>query len=426
MNPRKWLVTLAVVLALGAGLYGQGTFAIKNAKIVTVSGETIEKGTVVVKDGLISAVGAKVSVPSRAKVIQGKGLVVYPGLFNAATQMGLTEIGAAPLTNDYSEMGEYMPHLLAFTAVHVESEHIPVARVDGITHVATMPSGGTIPGQAALIHMAGWSPEEMEIERQAAMVLEFPSLLPLRSRGFGFGGGRSQSQSDRQKDFEKKISELKTLFAKTEHYRKARESGADITPDKQFEALIPVVTGRQLVVIQADSHVDIKEAVKFAEGQGLNFVLSGAADAWKVADFLAEKNVRVILGPTQRLPFREDDPIDIMYRAPSILHEKGVRFAFSTGGASDARTLPFETGNAVAYGLDYDAALRAITLTPAEFFGFSEKLGSVDEGKIANLIVADGDILEYQTKIHHVFIQGAPVEMESKHTRLYKKYIARP
>ncbi|MFQ5737648.1 MAG: amidohydrolase family protein [Acidobacteriota bacterium] len=421
----KLLPTLVLALCSIPGGRAQGTFAIKDAKIVTVAGDTIPRGTVLIQDGVITAVGAKVSIPSRARVIRARNLTVYPGLFDANTQLGLTEIGQVAVTNDFNEMGDYTPQLMAFTAFHVESEHLPVARVDGITHVLTRPSGGVIPGQAAVMSLAGWDQEEMEIRRHGAMMLNFPSLLPLR-RGFFGPRSRPRPYAEQKKEFEKKRGQLKELLAKVRHYKKAKEAGVSVTFNKQLEALIPVVTGELPVLIQADSHVDIKEAVQFAGKEGLNYVLLGAADAWKVADFLKENEVRVILGPTQRLPLREDDPIDIFYRTPAILHQKGVRFAIATGGAANARTLAFEVGNAVAYGLPYDVALRSITLTPAEFLGLSDQVGSIEKGKKANLVVADGDILEYQTRVRHVFINGAPISLESKHTRLYRKYINRP
>lgn len=438
MKTVKLLICCLPAFAPAAPCYGQGAYAIRNAKIVTVSGPTIAQGTVVIKDGVIADLGQKIAVPSGAQVIDGRGLTVYPGLFDSNTRIGLTEIGQVPVTSDFSEMGEYMPHLLAFTAVHVESEHIPVARAAGITHVLTRPSGGTVPGQAAIISLHGWSPQEMEITRHGAMLLNYPSLFRRGGGGFGgFGFGQARrTYSEIKKEYDNKVRELKGLLAKARHYGEAREKAArdgDVAPgdksffpDKQLEALIPVVQGRQAVLIEANSHVDIKNAAQFAREEKLNYVVLGAIDAWKVADFLKENQVRVILGPRQALPVNEDDPIDIMYRTPAVLHEKGVPFAISTGDSSNSRTLPFEVGNAVAHGLPYDVALRSVTLTPAEFLGVADRVGSIDKGKKANLVVATGDIFEYQTQVKHLFINGQPVSLETKHTKLYEKYIQRP
>lgn len=426
-SAKRLLLTLTILLTgLSTLGWGQGRYAIRNARIVTVSGETIERGTVLIEDGKISAVGARVRIPSRTETIEGRGrLTVYPGLFDSNTRLGLTEVGATPVTNDYNEMGEYTPHLLAFSAFHVESEHIPVARVDGITHTLTVPSGGVIPGQAALMHLYGWSPAEMEIRRRGALVLDFPSLLPLRRSFFGRSSAR-RPQSELKKEFDEKVAQLEELFEKARHYRDAKESGLEVDFNKQYEALLSALAGEQPVLISADSSVDIQEAVKFAEKHELNYVLWGATEAWKVADFLKEHDVKVLLGPRQSLPPREDDPTDILYRTPVILQEKGVPFAVATGSSSSVRTLPFEIGNSVPYGLSHDAAVRAITLTPAEFFGIDDQLGSIEVGKTANLVVTDGDILEYRTRIQHVFINGRPIELTSKHTELAEKYFSRP
>ncbi len=225
---------LVLTLLLGAATatgFAQERYAIRNARIVTVSGEPIERGNVVIEDGRISAVGPRVSVPSRTRVIDGRGLTVYPGLFDSYTRLGLTEVGAIPVTNDYNEMGEYMPHLLAFSAVHVESEHIPVARVDGITHVLSAPGGGVIPGQGVLMHLDGWSPEEMEIRRHGALLLDFPSLLPLRRSFFGSSAGR-RPQSELEKEFNEKLEQLEDLFDKARHYATARDAGAPVEYEK--------------------------------------------------------------------------------------------------------------------------------------------------------------------------------------------------
>lgn len=428
----RFYALVFIFLAVGSLCFAQSRFAIRNARIVTVSGATIARGTVVFSDGTIQAVGEHVSIPSRTKIIDGKGLTVYPGLFDANTDTGLTEIGAVPVTNDNSEMGEFMPHLLAFSALHVESEHIPVARVDGITEVLTRPSGGVIPGQGAIVSLAGWTPEEMEISRHGAMIVEFPSLLRSGFRGFGFSRQRT-TLAQQKKEYEERTRRLSELLQRARHYAAAREklaaeghSAQDFTFDRQLDALVPVVEGKQPVLIQADSPIDIQNAVKFARKEKLNYAILGAREAWKVADFLKENQVRVILGPRQVLPPHEDDPQDIMYRTPAILFQKGVEFAIATGGSSDARTLPFEVGNAVGYGLPYDAAIRSITLNPARILGVDSKVGSIDKGKLANLVVTDGDILEYRTHIRYVFINGKAVSLESKHTRLYEKYSQRP
>ena len=420
----RHFLKLSAFLATGLTPLHAESFLIKDARIITVSGSAIERGSVLVVDGRISAVGETVSAPRGVREIDARGLTVYPGLFDANTRLGLTEIGQVAVSNDFRELGEYTPHLMAFSALHPDSDLIPVSRVDGVTHVLSRPTGGVIAGQAAVISLEGWIPEELDINRHGAMILDFPSLLPLRAGRPGQWGA-PRPFSEIRKEYDDRVLQLKELLARARHYARNRKAGL-ASPYRQLEALVPVVERTQVILIEADSHVDIRNAVEFAEEENLLYAILGASDAWRVADFLKERGVRVILGPRQSLPVREDDPIDVIYRTPAILHEKGVPFAISTANASDVRTLPFEVGNAVAYGLPWEAGLRSVTLTPAEILGIADQVGSIEVGKRANLVIADGDLLEYQTNIRYLFINGKPVSLESRHTRLYRRYLERP
>lgn len=425
MKTREILLFSFLTLATNSGFTAaQHSYEIKNVRIVTVSGPIVESGTIVIEGGKIASLGEEAPLPEQVESIDGRGLTVYPGLFDANTTIGLTEIGAVPMTNDFSELGDLMPQLLAFSAIHVESEHIPVARVNGITHVLTRPRTGTIPGHGAIVNLHGGTAAEMEIRRHGALVLRFPSLLGFSSRGFSFSSSPPKKYPEIKKEYEEKLRLLKTLLQRARHYENSRSQNSTVF-DPQLEALAPVVRGDLPVLLEAESHVDIRNAVEFAEEEGLNYILTGATDAWKVADFLKQHQVRVILGPRQSLPRRQDDPIDILYRTPGILEEKGVEFAISTESSSDVRNLPYEAGSAVAYGLSREAALRSITLSPAEMLEVADELGSLEVGKRANLVVVDGDLLDFSGRIRHLFIDGQRVTLESKHTRLYERYLNR-
>ena len=271
MTRSRIALPLVFLLLLGVAS-AQSRYAIRDAKIVTVSGNPIERGTVLIENGLVSAVGARVSIPRGTGIINGRNLSVYPGLFNSNTTIGLTEIGSVPVTSDNREMGEFMPHLLAFSAFHIESAHIPVARVDGITHILSRPSGGILPGQGALMHMDGWSHEELEISRRGALMLSLPALLGGGGRR-GRGGGGSYTQAKER--FDEKITEIKELFARARYYGKSKQDGLTTKMDRQLEALVPALNGEQVVLLEANSHVDIQEAVKFAQAEKLNFVILG-------------------------------------------------------------------------------------------------------------------------------------------------------
>lgn len=401
-------------------------YLIKGARIVPVSGKVIEKGSILIADGNIVEVGRQISrIPPGAVVVDATGLVVYPGMFDCNTILGLTEVGQVGATKDYNEMGKFMPHLEAFSAIHVESEHIPVARANGITHVLTCPRGERIAGQAAIISLDGWTPEEMEISRTAALMVNFPAEpgLSRSARFFGRFGRSPRPYAELKKEYETEIQELKLFVEKARHYLKAKEtaSAPPFGVNPQLEGMIPVLKGQEPVIISASKAADIKAAVNFAKEEKVNYVLYSGRDVWKVVDFLKESQTKVILGPLDAMP-EDDSPTDILYRTPALLYEKGIPFAISTSDSADSRNLPYQAGTAVAYGLPYEAALRAVTLTPAEFLGVAGKVGSIEPGKKANLVVASGDLLDFKTQIRHLFINGHPVSLDNKHQALYEKY----
>lgn len=414
---------LFVASAFSAG----PAYVIKGAKIVPVSGAVIEKGSILISDGKIVEIGRQISkTPRGAVIIDAAGLVVYPGLFDCNTILGLTEVGQVSATNDHNEMGQFMPHLQAFSVIHVESEHIPVTRANGITHVLTCPRGGLIAGQAAIMSLDGWTPEEMEISRRGALMINYPAqpgMSPSAGRFTGRFGRSSRPYAELKKEYEAEVRQLKLFLEKARHYQKAKEnaSGQSLPVDPQLEGMIPVLKGEEPVIIAASRAADIKAAVNFAREEKLNYLLYSGRDVWKVVDFLKEKQTKVILGPLDAMP-EDDAALDIVYRTPALLHEKGVPFAISTSDSADSRNLPYQAGIAVAYGLPYDAALRAVTLTPAEFLGIEGKVGSIEPGKKANLVIADGDLLDVRTQIRHVFINGHPVSLDNKHLSLYEKY----
>jgi imidazolonepropionase-like amidohydrolase len=341
-------------------------------------------------------------------------------MVNAWSNIGLTEIGAVPATNDANEMGDFKPQLLAFSAVHPASEHIPVARVNGITTSLSAPSGGIIAGQAVLLHLDGWTADEMAILKSAGMVLDFP----------GFGGfsrvGTRQSFSEARRNQEKQVKDLTELLEKARHYAKAREANPATERDRQLDALVPVIKGQMTVFIGADTAREIRGAVEFAKKEKLKFVIQGGREASKVADLLKKENVPVILGLIIALPTREDDPYDARFTVPRDLAKAGVKFALTAPSSSDMRNLPYEAGFAQAYGLPHEEALKTVTLYPAEILGVADRIGSIEKGKIADLVVTDGDLLEIRTQIKNLFIAGKNVSLETKQTRLYQQYLARP
>ncbi len=402
------------------------TLAIQGGTVHPVSGPSYA-GTVVVRDGLIEAAGGGVEAPADAEVIDATGLHVYPGLFNAFTSVGLVEIGSIAATQDDSELGD-TPHLRALEAVHPASEIIPVTRANGITHVLSAPGGGPWAGQASAILLDGWTVEEMAIAPSVGVVLEWPSL---ETREFDFStfSVREKKFSEAKKDYDRTIDELGDWIdaaRQYDHARSAAGSGAKVEQNHALEAVAKLTRGEAPLIVLADRARAIRDAVAFAGQHGLRLVLASGRDAAQEAELLAEKGVPVILGSVQALPVQEDDAYDGPFTAPGDLERAGVPIAFGTFDSSSARVLPYEVATAVAFGLDPEAALRALTLGAAEILGLDDRVGSIDAGKWANLIVTDGDPLEVRTAVRHVIIRGRDVDLANRHSRSYELYGSRP
>jgi len=411
---------------LGAGAPNSLTYVIENAKVHTLSAVgTLPRASVLIENGKIIAVGPSLGIKSGTLTIRGEGLEVYPGMIDAWSFIGLTEISAVEVTNDISEQGSYKPQLMAFTAIHPESEHIPVARVNGITTCLSAPTGGVVAGQATLLHLDGWSNDEMAVLKSAGMVVNFPSLEGRRASRFGRPGAH-ESFGELKRNQESQVRELSEWLERARHYDKARRANPATEADRQLQALIPVTKGEMPVFMAADSARDIRSAVEFAKREKLRIVITGGREANKVAELLRQENVPVILGSIITLPAREDDPYDAPFTLPSELAKAGVKFALTSPGSSEVRNLPYEAGFAQAYGLSHEQALRAVTLAPAEILGVGDRLGSIEPGKVADLVVTNGDLLEIQTQVKTLFIAGKIVSMENKQTRLYQKYLVRP
>ncbi len=435
--------TLQSVVLLAAGVLNAlaqpapaAVYAIRGGKVYTLTGPPIEKGVVVIRDGKIAAVGQNVEVPPEAQTIDAQGLEVYPGLFDAFSDMGLTEVGQVAATVDITDLGSYNPQLIAATAVHPSSELIPVARANGITHALAAPASGgegffgrddtVIAGQASIIHLAGWDLGEMLISRSAGMVLRWPTLTTATFDVSTFSR-RERPFAEVKQEYDRKIHELADWFERARHYAQVMDHGSPGSYDRdlKLEALAPVVRGRQPLLVIAEHHRDIKNAIEFCDQQHVRMILVGAGDAWAVKDLLIEKKIPVILQPTQSLPVNEDDPYDQSYALPGRLRASGIPIAFSSFDASFSRRLPYYAANAVPYGLPHEEALKAVTLYPAQILGVGDKLGTIEPGKIANLIVTDGDPLAILTQVKYLFIAGKLTSTANRQLELYQRYSQR-
>jgi imidazolonepropionase-like amidohydrolase len=428
---RTLLALMAAPLAILSG-QGQGTptIAIRGGTIHSLAGPDVPNGTIVIRDGKIVAAGAGVGVPDGAKVIDATGLHVYPGFFDAVSRLGLTEVDAVDVTNDMAELGEFNPHLLAATAVHPASEHIPVARAGGITHAVAAPTARAagIGGQATLIHLDGWTIEEMQIAPSVGFILNWPRLGG-GGGGFGgggFGGGAPRPFREVRRTYEDQVRRLDGWLDAARRYDASMKAGETVPRDLKLEALGRVTRGELPLLVSADLERDIRNAVEFATSRGLKIVILGGSQAHRLGTFLAEKGVPVILGPSQAIPTTPDAGYDERYAAAGLLHKAGVRFAIATFNSADSRTLPFEAGSTVSFGLPREEALKAVTLYPAQILGVADRLGTIEAGKLANLIITDGDPLEIRTQVKQVIIAGRETSLENRHQALYDRYRGRP
>lgn len=423
------------------------TIVIRNVDVYPVTGPEIKGVSVVLADGKIAEIGAKIVPVKGARIIEGKGLRVYPGMIDSGTELGLSEVSAVRETVDTGELGEFMPQLRALSAVNPESEHFGVVRVNGITSVMTYPSSGGgggggrfgggerqyISGQAALIHTDGWTWEDMAIDQSAAVHLIFPTLGGRGGRGAALSdailemtGGAATGFTAAKRTYDQQVAKITEFFDQARQYQKERAAkGPGFKPVLKFEAMVPVLEGKVPLAVSAARASVIHDAIAFAEKQRIKIVILQPHDIAKSGAELKAKNIPVILGRVLALPDQEDDPYDSAFTQPAEAYKAGVKFAFGTFNNEFVRDLPYQAATAVAFGLPYEEALKAVTINAAQIWGHANELGSVEKGKVADLMVTTGDPLSNSTQVKHVFIKGKEIPLVNKQTRLYEKYMSR-
>jgi imidazolonepropionase-like amidohydrolase len=415
----------------------QKPLVLKGGKLLTVSHGAIENGVLVMSAGKISAIGtaSSIKIPKDAEVINVTGMTVYPGLIDSESYLGLTEISAEGSTNDLIETSdEIMPHMHVYDAFHAESELIPVARLNGITDAIVAPqSQDTLPGQDAFVQLDGKSANDMLLVRDIALPLNFTGeqrrneswekrKFPQTRMGLAAQLRQTfldaQDYSERWADYEKKKSDTSG--------KPDDKKGPPSPPkrDLKLEALLPYLQGKKSIVLAAREPSDLETAVGLAQQFKLRFVLDHVSHSQPVLDYVASLKVPVIVGPIYESP-KNYERYDAVYRLPGELYKRGVKIAFASYDAHAVRNLPYAAGYATAFGLPHDEALKAITLNPAEIWGVADQLGSLDVGKTANVVVADGDPLDVKTDVKRIFIAGRQVPMTSRQTVLRDRYSAK-
>jgi hypothetical protein len=349
----------------------------------------------------------------------------------------LVEIDAVRATVDTREVGDYTPDVRSWLAVNPDSELLPVARANGITHIVPVPTGGIVSGHSGLVALEGWTVEDLAVKAPLALHVFWPSMsLDTTPREGLVDKSKFKSLEDQAKERADRLKDVDDFFSEAESYVKARPTNANERVPA-WEAMLPFLEGKIPLMVHADEARQIKAAVEWAARRKYEIIIAGGRDAWMHADLLATNRVPVLFervfyqsSSLAGTPSRDVDPYDIHYKAPAILHEAGVKVAIGIGlgghSASELRNLPYVAAHASAFGLPADVALRAVTLHPAEMLGIADQLGSLEVGKDATLMVTTGDILDIRSQVTEVWIAGQKTSLETRHTRLYEKYNHRP
>ncbi|MFK7961296.1 MAG: amidohydrolase family protein [Phycisphaerales bacterium] len=431
-------VALAVVAGLGAlGLSGAAAaqdtipteppqseaMVLRGGTIHPVSGPVIEGGVLITENGRITWVGPAADAPASpagAVELDATGLIIAPGFVGANTIMGLMEISSVQATMDQDEVGAITPEARAIVAVNPDSTLIPVTRTAGVLTTLTMPVGGLVPGRAAVLRMEGWTWEDMAMEADAGLAINWPNLAPITAWWM------RQSPEEQLKQTAENLREIELLFDAADAYSAARAADPETPEDTRYEAMLPAMRGETPVFVRANEVDQIRSAVRFISDRGLRGVIVGGADAEMCADMLQRHGVSVIVTGTHRLPGQRHAAYDRAYTLPQRLEAAGVTWCLGTVGGSfetpHERNLPFHAATAVAHGLDPDVALRSITQSAAEIIGVGDEVGSLAVGKAATFSVFDGNPLEITTQVVGIWIDGRPLPLDDKQRQLDRKY----
>ena len=388
------------------------------------NGEIIDRSAIGIKDGkldmVLAAIDVRVDTTKYDTIIHIDGKEVYPGFIAPNSKLGLVEIDAVRASRDYDEVGSLNPHVRSLTAFNTESRIIPTIRTNGVLIVQSTPKGGTISGTSSIFQLEGWNWEDAVLKVDDGIHLNWPIDFPWRRRD------DPKEIKKAKENYKKSIKEIEDFFAKAEAYQKIDYR---LEKDLKMESMTALFQKKQKLFIHADRVNQITDAIYFFDRYDFELVLVGGYESWLVADLLKDRNIPVILRRVHSLPMNEDDEVDLPYKLPKILSDKGLLVALENSGSMEAmgsRNIAFYAGTAVAYGVDKEAALSMITLNTAKILNIDNRVGSLELGKDATLFVSEGDALDMRgNDVSHAFVQGKLIDLDNPQKYLYRKYKAK-
>ncbi len=427
----KKTIVLAALLWMASSLVGQAPAAkilIINATIVPVVGPTIEKGQILIANGKIAALGSRVDNTAGAQVMDAAGMFVYPGWIDAFSRYGLAEIAAISSTVDARELGKENPELRAAWAINPQSVHFGTGRCNGTTTALVAPAGKVFPGLAALVKMDGRTFPEMAVREVAASLINFP--VSPRSRG---EGGQSKAGESKLDVTAKLVEKIREFLIEARFYLSRREAAkldrslAVPDLDPKFEALAPVLAGQLPVIITVEKAKDIELAIRFAREEKLKAILRGCGQGYRVAEKIKASGLPVIIDSLYQDPLEFEDGYDAPFRNVAELAKAGVPLCFSSGeDPSAGKDLTYHAARAVAFGMEHQQAIQALTIGAARILGIDDRLGSLEVGKDADLFICNGDPLDSRTQVTAILINGKPVDMNNWWDQQYRKWKGDP
>lgn len=394
----------------------QDPILLQHATIHIGNGNVMEDADIMLHKGKIVSIGKSLPIPKDGKIIEASGKHIYPGFIALNTTIGLEEIEAVRATSDSREVGPYNPNARAIAAYNTDSKAIPTLRSNGILIAQIAPAGNGFAGTSSIVQLDAWNYEDAAIVTDDAVYLSWYDM--------NFSPTTTKEQlEEQQKNRDKSEANLQKTMQDALAYKLAQESDKPFTHNLMLSALVPVLKKEKKLFIRANTEKQIIAAVAFSKQYDINIVLVGAQDAYLQTDLIKRNNIPVILYKPHQLPPNEDDAVDLPYRMATILHDAGITYSYYIDVFWNVRNLPFMIGTSTAYGIPKEEALKALTLYPATILGIEKRLGTLEEGKDATLIVSEGDVLDMRTsKVIYAFIEGREVNLTDLHKQLYEKF----